>query len=325
MQQPASESSVPVSRERPLGTLPAFLCGSVMGAADAIPGVSGGTMALILGIYERFIDALGTVIRLPQTLRTAEGRARLRGAFALLIPLGCGVLLALYGATKLLVGKADEQGLLQAPESAPFCFAFFFGIVVVSAAIPWNRIAEHSIRTAALAALGAVAAFTFAGLEHVKSEPPDWMLVPGGALAITVMLLPGISGSLMLVLLNQYQTVTTALHERDATRLLLFLLGVVTGAAIFIPLLRRLMRRAHDPTMAVLTGLMVGSLRALWPWKTNYDHKSGAMTNYYLGEIVEGPASWILVVATVGIGASVVLILSRVEKRIREHGTRGEQ
>ena len=318
MDPAGGQERIPASSTRglPVRPLRAFFSGLVMGTADAVPGVSGGTMALIMGIYERFIDALGTLLRLPLMLKEPGDRKRLASALVLLVPLFLGALIALFAATKILVGGGDEQGLIQDPATAPFCFAFFFGLVVASAPLPWQRIQEHSFRTVVLAALGAAGAFLFAGLESLQSEPETWMLVPGGALAIAVMLLPGISGSLLLVLLNQYQAVTQALHDRDVPRLLVFVAGVVAGVSIFIPLLRSLMRRAQDPTMAVLTGLMIGSLRALWPWKTNYDHKAGAMINHDIASIAELPVSWILVVAAMLAGAALVFFMSTIERRL---------
>ena len=310
-----SDSNTPPRVHDPRRPDKAFGCGFLMGTADAIPGVSGGTMALILGIYELFIEALNTVLRLPVSLRSEEGRRELKAAFLFLIPLGAGVGTALFLATRLLVGRREEQGLIQDPATAPYFYAFFFGLVVVSAGVPWNRIREHSLRTRLLALAGVAGAFVFAGLEKLQHEPETWMLAGGGALAISVMLLPGISGSLLLVLLNQYQAVVEALHDRNIIRLLVFVAGVGTGAVLFVPLLRRLLRTAHDPTMAVLTGLMVGSLRALWPWKENYDHTAGSMRNLALERIGDAGAPTLLVLLAMIGGGAVILVLMAVERR----------
>ena len=288
-----------------------FFWGVLMGAADAVPGVSGGTMALILGIYERFIEAVSTVLRLPSAIRSEAGRRALGGSLRLLVPLVAGLLLAYLAATWLLVGPDDRVGLLQDAGSARLCYAFFFGLVLASLGEPWRRIRIQKLSRFALALAGALAAFLVAGLDATRSEPETWMFLYGGALAIAVMLLPGISGSLLLVVLNQYIPLTSAVHNRALGPVGVFLAGIVLGLLLFVPCLRALLRRVHDPTMAVLTGLMAGSLRALWPWKANYDLKQGALINVGVGDGLAG-----VVVAAI-LGAVVILALGRIERGIR--------
>ncbi len=291
--------------------------GFLMGGADAIPGVSGGTIALIIGIYERFIGSLGVVVKTPILARTPEGRARLIGAFRFLVPLGIGVLVAYYLATKLLIGKTEEPGIMRRFATAPACYAFFFGLVVASIPQPWRRIRDKiSIKHILAAAVGAGAAVIFVGLPYQSSEPATWMLVWGGAGAIAVMLLPGVSGSLFLVIVGQYATVAGAAHDRDIATLGVFAVGMVIGVITFVPLLRRLLDRRHDVTMAILTGLMAGSLRALWPWKTNYDPKEAAMINTG----IFGSLLWPAIGLVLGIG--VVFLLSRLERRLAPPATR---
>lgn len=291
------------------------LCGFLMGSADAVPGVSGGTIALILGIYERFIEALGTALRLPFLIGSAEGRARLRDAFAFLVPLVIGVGAAYFLATRLLVGPTDDPGLIRRPETAIFCFAFFFGLVLFSLREPWRRIRSPALVHMVAALGGAVLAFVVSGLPYATQEPEPWMLIYGGALAISVMLLPGVSGSLLLVVLGQYTTVARSVHDFNLEVLSLFLLGVVIGLALFVPLLRFLLRRFHDVTLAALTGLMAGSLRALWPWKESYDPKVAPMTNI-------APTDQIpLVVVFAVAGALTVLALALLERRIEREST----
>ncbi len=296
-----------------------LVSGFLMGSADAVPGVSGGTIALILGIYERFIGALSTAIRLPFLLRTGDGRAQLKDALAFLVPLGVGIVAAYWVATRLLVGPEESPGWLRQAESAPLCYAFFFGLVLLSLAEPWRRIRERHAKQFVAALLGAAAAFTFVGLPYTTAEPANWMLVYGGALAISVMLLPGVSGSLLLVILGQYTTVAKSVHDKNLVVLSIFLGGVLLGLVLFVPLLRALLRRHHDVTMAALTGLMAGSLRALWPWKTNYEPKLGPMTNTAIGD----PLFWVVVAAAAG--GLTVLFLAWLERRIeRANGTAAE-
>lgn len=281
-----------------------------MGAADAVPGVSGGTIALILGIYERFIEALSTALRLPFLIRTAEGRARLGAALRFLIPLGVGIMLAYFLATRLLVGPTETPGLIRRPETAIFCYAFFFGLVLFSLREPWRRIRSPQAAHIGIAVLGAVGAFFFVGLPYATQEPETWMLLYGGAAAVSVMLLPGVSGSLLLVVLGQYTTVARGLHDVNIPVIGTFLVGVVLGLALFVPLLRWMLRRHHDLTLALLTGFMAGSLRALWPWKSSYDPKVAPMTNLAVGDGVPG------VIVAALVGAATVLALAWLERRI---------
>lgn len=301
---------VDLAGEKPLPPHLAVAAGLLMGSADAVPGVSGGTIALIVGIYDRFIESLSAVVRSPVLMATREGRGRVLRALKLLVPLGIGLLAAYYVVTKILVGPEDDPGVLLQPEWAPVCYAFFFGLVLISLREPWRRISKVGIPHVVAAVLGAAAAAAFVGLPYANAEPETWMLLYGGAGAISVMLLPGVSGSLLLVILGQYATVAGAIHDRDIVTMAVFSAGMALGILTFVPLLRYLLRHRHDLTMAALTGLMAGSMRALWPWKENYDPKSGPMYNTGIGDQLH----WVIVAAIVG--GAVVWLLAMLEERI---------
>ncbi|MDJ0523662.1 MAG: DUF368 domain-containing protein, partial [Planctomycetota bacterium] len=262
---------------------------------------------------ERLIDSIHVVLRLPLHVRTPEGRALLAGALRFLVPLAVGVGAAYFVGTRILVGPPDSPGLLRRAETAPLCYAFFTGLVLFSLREPWHRI-ERVTATCWIAAVVACVAVAWAvTLEHTRTEPEPWMLLYGGALAIAVMLLPGISGSLMLLVLGQYTTVASAVHAPDFALLGTFLVGIVLGLLLFVPVLRRLLRTHHDVTMAALTGLMAGSLVALWPWKSHYDLKDeslGQMTNVGIGD------NWPLVLLFAALGAAAVWGLRALERRI---------
>ncbi len=285
-----------------------------MGSADAVPGVSGGTIALIVGIYDRFIEAIATVVRTPVLIRSPTGRAQIARALMLLIPLGAGLLPAYYLVTKLLVGPTEAPGVLLRPETAPICYGFFFGLVLFSLREPWRRIEAVHPQHIAAALITAVAAAIFVGLPYQSGQPPLWTLALGGAGAISVMLLPGVSGSLLLVILGQYAIIAGAVHDRDIVVLAVFGLGLILGVVTFVPFLRYLLRHHHDLTMAALTGLMAGSLRALWPYKTNYNPKAGPMNNIAPDFVHETTLVWVLVAAI--LGAAVVWLLALLERRI---------
>ena len=304
----AQEGSAP-AKDLPIPGIAAG--GLLMGASDAVPGVSGGTMAMILGIYDEFISALGVVVAFPRHWKTGAARQELTAALRLLIPLGLGLGLGYLLTVKLLVGGKDHPGLLQRPASAPFCYAFFFGLVIISLREPWRRMKEVRSSSWLLAVVGALTSFTISGLPGVQQPPEVWMLFFGGAAAIAVMLLPGISGSLLLLTLNQYQKVSEGITSLDFPVILCFGGGVAVGAALFVPFLKRLLLRHHDPTMAVLTGLMAGSLRSLWPWKDNYEAKAGPMRNLGVGEDL------LLVLAFLVLGGLFILAITQIEHRMK--------
>lgn len=306
-------------RARPLACV---LYGLAVGSADAVPGISGGTVALLLGIYARLLASLSTILRAPALLRHPEGRAELGRALAFLAPLGIGVVTAYFVATRFLVGPTDAPGLLRRGTSAPYFYAGFSGLVLASVVVVWRRIPHPGRRLVALAALGAAVSGWFAGLPHVSGDPPTWALVPGGAAAIGVMLLPGVSGSLLLVVLGQYTKVSAAVHDRDVTTLLVFGVGLVCGVLLVVPFLRRLLERHPRPTHAFLCGLMAGSLRALWPWKEQYDPKAGRLLNHLDLWAADGPHA-AGIAGAVLLGALAVVLLGRVEAWVAARGGEG--
>ena len=272
-----------------------FGFGLCMGCADAVPGVSGGTIALILGYYDAFISALAQVLGLIRRPFSKHAWIDAVPSFKLLVPLAIGAITALYVATKLLVGKSTKigdlshktaaevqaivaanppQGLLLNPTSAPYIFALFFGLVLISIPQPWNNIKQHRYAVdliLAVLAAGIVAVISLANPASLGTHPA--LIIASGALAISVMLLPGISGSLVLLVIGMYQPISQAVHNKEISILAYFFLGVVIGLASFVPLLKWILAHYHDRTMAILSGLMAGSLLALWPWKTHYTPK----------------------------------------------------
>lgn len=243
--------------------------GFFMGAADTVPGVSGGTVAFVCGIYERLIDAIRDASR--AAVHVVRGRRRaavtqLRELdLALLVPLLLGLMTAV-----LSLASAIEHLL----ESEPVALAgLFFGLVLGSVAIAW-RLLRRPDRRAVLIMVASAAVF-FVGLglrEGTTAEAAEtataamWTYPAAGAIAICAMILPGISGSFLLVMMGMYDDVLGAVNDRDIAVLALFAMGCAVGLAAFSRLLAWLMERHHDVVVAVLIGLMLGSVRVLWPW-----------------------------------------------------------
>lgn len=240
------------------------LHGLVMGAADAVPGVSGGTMALIMGIYEQLLNSISIGFRMILSAvrgngaRAAEHFRSIQWSF--ILPLVAGIAVAI-GIASIFVPELLER---YPTESR----ALFLGLVGASIAIPWNRIANPGYRAVSTAFAFAVPAFFLSGLPSgTVQNPALWMAFAGAAVAICAMILPGVSGSFLLLVLGLYEPTLEAVRDLDLAYIGVFAIGAIAGLGSFATLLRRLLSTSHDRTMAALVGLMLGSLRALWPWQ----------------------------------------------------------
>jgi putative membrane protein len=237
-----------------------------MGAADVVPGVSGGTMALIVGIYERLIESVREALSAPAYLvagRVGDFKKGLAAVdWGLVIPLAVGVLTALVVASGVIPGLLETY-----PERSR---ALFFGLIVASIYIPWQALDRRSWREGVTALVAAVAAFVLVGLPALApATDPGWIRIfLSASVAICAMILPGVSGSFLLLALGMYEVTLEALHDRDLGYVAVFALGALVGLGLFSRLLTWLLAEKSDLTMAALVGLMAGSLRALWPWQT---------------------------------------------------------
>jgi putative membrane protein len=241
-----------------------ILQGLLMGTADAVPGVSGGTMALIVGIYGRLLASIGHGFRAILAVARFDRQAassHLRGVeWGLVTPLALGIATAIVVAARFVPDLLDERPV----ESR----AVFLGLVAASLAVPWRQIRDRTRRSIAVATVAAVPAFVLSGLPPGSiSDPAPLAIFLGAALAVCAMILPGVSGSFLLLVVGLYEPTLRAVDDRDLAYLGIFVVGMVIGLGSFSLLLGRLLARRHDVTMAVLVGLMTGSLRALWPWQ----------------------------------------------------------
>lgn len=275
-----------------------FLFGLMMGSADIVPGVSGGTVALVVGIFERLIASIRAAATAAVKLlrgRWAEARIALwMVEWGLVIPLVAGIF------TALLLGARIIPPVLEAyPVRSQ---AFLFGLVLGSVGIPWKRRWTHRNAHYAAAAAAAVAAFWLVGLPPREVVNPPLVLVFFAAsIAICAMILPGISGAYLLLLMGMYTPTLAAVHPLNITYLTVFILGAIIGLGVFSKVLNYLLTMRHDITMATLVGLMAGSLRALWP----YQDESQAL----LGPPSAGDFAIVVLVALVGFG--IVYTLTR--------------
>ena len=282
--------------------------GFAMGAADVVPGVSGGTVALVLGIYEQLIGnirqgsrALGHLVRLDgrgfiDRLRTVE--------WGFLIPLLAGIGLAVVTLARLISTALDDHPV---PMSA-----LFFGLIAASAIVAW-RMLDHpdATRVAVLAAVAIVAFFAlgFTVGEGVEASLP--LVLFSGALAICAMILPGVSGSFLLLTIGMYELGIDAVNDRDVVFLGVFLLGCVLGLALFSSALSWALENYRDTVLAALTGLMIGSLRVLWPWPEGTDQAG-----------LEAPGEqWGLALVIAVVAFFFVIVVSEIGQRRTERIT----
>jgi putative membrane protein len=251
-----------------------FVKGVMMGTADIIPGVSGGTVALIVGVYRRLIESIkawtpAAVIALLKTLPgftkdpgpTYTELRRLHVDF--LVPLGLGIVSAVLIAARII-----PQLLKDHPEHMN---GLFFGLIVISVYVPLSHIRERTPLVPVVAIGAAVGAYVLVGLPLMEGKASLLFLFFCGAIAICAMVLPGVSGSYLLKALGQYEHVLTAVHERDVVTVGVFMLGIIVGITSFVRLLSFLLRRYEAVTLAALSGLMVGSLRSVWPFQNVVD------------------------------------------------------
>jgi putative membrane protein len=238
------------------------LRGMAMGASDIVPGVSGGTMALILGIYEELIFSIRAIGR-PALWRAAV-RFRIKEVFQLinwqfLLAVGLGIFLAI-----LVLARPLEWMLVNQPV---YLWSFFFGLVVASAYTVSKRIPKWNAKLIVTLIVGTAVAFIIVGLVPAQTPDTWWFLILSGALASCAMILPGLSGAFILFILGKYATVLSAVNNRDIITIGLIGIGAAFGLVTFAQILSWLFKKHHDYTLAVLIGLMLGSLRKLWAWK----------------------------------------------------------
>lgn len=279
--------------------------GFAMGAADVVPGVSGGTVALVLGIYEQLVANIRTGASALGRLARLDGRgfvAKLKAIeWRFLIPLLAGIGLAVLSLARLISTALEDHPVPMG--------ALFLGLVGASAIVAWRMLDTSGPDKIAVMLGAAVLTFFVLGIGSGGRHDAALPLVFGaGALAICAMILPGVSGSFLLLTIGMYELVIDAVDERDLVFLLVFTAGCVTGLALFSSALSWALEHHRDWVLAGLTGLMVGSLRVLWPWPIGTEETG-------LGTPGE---QWGLALAVGVIAFVFVLVVSEIGQRRAE-------
>ncbi|NRB41097.1 MAG: DUF368 domain-containing protein [Pseudomonadales bacterium] len=243
-----------------------------MGAADVVPGVSGGTVAFITGIYEELLSSIKSVNPKTAMLLFSEGPkafwSAINGNF--LAALLTGIITSFLSLAHLITWLMAEHPLL--------LWSFFFGLVAASAVYIAKELDKRAIGNWLMLLVGFVVAFWITSTQPAEVEATNVKIFFAGAIAICAMILPGISGSFILLLLGLYSVILTAVKSLDVAVVLVFIAGCLVGLLSFVHLLSWLLKRFRAATIALLTGFLLGSLNALWPWKhvlTTYTSSKG--------------------------------------------------
>jgi putative membrane protein len=277
-----------------------FFTGLTMGIADLVPGVSGGTIAFVFGIYDELLYSIKIITgRVPKLILTGNFKqAFLLIPFSFLIPLVFGLATAIFGFVQIVSFLLETQPVL--------LWSFFFGLVLGSAFIISGRITKWTINRFLFLILGFILTFIIVGLPSLGGSEAPFAVFTTGAIAITAMILPGISGSLIMVSLGQYEVIINAVAERDFFVLFIFAVGAIMGLALFVRLLTWLMKNYHSAVIAFLIGVMIGSLRQVWPWQDV--NINGIATNVFPS--IDLSVFWPIMLAIIGF--IIVFILERI-------------
>lgn len=248
--------------------------GGLIGVAEVIPGVSGGTVALIVGVYHALIAAGADAVLAVRRLLGLAGERPSGSAFlatgrtlpwVLLIPLGVGMVVAVIGGAGVIEPLLEDYPVQMR--------ALFFGLVLGGVAVPAHMVVTQAggrwrTQEVLIALLVTAIVFVITGLPPgAITDPSPFVVMGAAAVAVCALVLPGVSGSFFLLTIGLYETTISAVNDRDFAYLGAFALGAVVGLAAFVSFLRWLLEHHARITLVIIVGLMLGSLRALWPWQ----------------------------------------------------------
>lgn len=259
-----------------------YLKGIGMGGADTIPGVSGGTVAFITGIYQELLDSISSVnvtaLNLLKRGRFKDLWQHINGTF--LVVLLAGVFTSIISLARLL-----SYLLLTYPIQV---WSFFFGLVVISAVLVMKEIKKWDLWIVLACLIGIAIAYYISVAAPAETPVAPWFIFIAGAVAICAMILPGISGAFILLLFGKYEYIMNALRNLDLEVIIVFALGCLTGILSFARLISWLLERYYNLAVSLLAGFMIGSLNKIWPWKevTQYRIDSHGVQKPFLEESV---------------------------------------
>jgi putative membrane protein len=251
-----------------------YIKGLGVGVADSVPGISGGTIAFITGIYEELIDSLRSFT--PKNLKlffTGKLKAfwkAVNGNFLLLVALGIGT--GLFSLARIVLDMLDAYPVPT--------WSFFFGLIVISTIMVFRTINEFTMPVFIAFGVGAVVAYLITVLSVAQTPNDLWFIFICGMVACCIMILPGISGGFVLLLMGKYQYMLGALYGFKIEIIATFASGAIIGLLTFSHLLSWMLRRYHDLMVALLAGFMFGALNKVWPWKVQTNPDTGEIWSW---------------------------------------------
>jgi len=238
-----------------------YIKGLLMGASDVIPGVSGGTIAFITGIYERLVSSIhhvdATFLKLLAGRKLKDAWKHVDGGFLFVLLAGVGT--SIVTMSHVVTYLLDTQAVL--------LWSFFMGLIVASGVLIWTAISKKSWKEGLLLLIGLGISYGITMLPVSALEPSPLVIFFSGMIAISAMILPGISGSFLLLLMGQYLFVVSAVKSFDMGTIAIFGAGAFIGLLLFVRVLKWLLTTYHNQALAFLVGIMLGSLGKVWPWK----------------------------------------------------------
>jgi putative membrane protein len=259
-----------------------YLKGMAMGAADVVPGVSGGSIALITGIYEKLLESINAIdleaFGLLRSGRISELFRKVNGIFLISLLLGIGTsLVSLANLISYLIRVYPIH-----------VWSFFCGLIIISALLILRDVRRWNLIALLALPFGMVIAYYITDLTPMSSANNFWTILGSGMIAICAMILPGISGSFLLLIMGKYEFILNALSEKDLVTLGIFALGCIIGLLSFSRVISWLLKNYHALTISLLSGIMLGSINKLWPWKKvlSYRVSSSGKQEIFLTENV---------------------------------------
>ena len=302
------------------------LKGMAMGAADVVPGVSGGTIAFITGIYQELISTISGINLGLFTIWKEQGFKAMwkeaNGSFV--VALLTGILISIFTVMRLTNYLLEAHPIL--------IWSFFFGLILASIWFVAKQIPKWNFKIILALIIGAAVAIYIVTLPPMGANTNLWFLFLAGSIAVCAMILPGISGAFILVLLGAYKTVTEAAHNFDFKTLAIVALGAIVGLLSFSRLLKWLFDNYSSITLAVLTGFIAGSLNKIWPWKEVLESEQVGEKIIVLKEASVWPTNYpgephiFPAVVLILVGFTLIIILERVatQKPISENAANSD-
>jgi putative membrane protein len=293
-----------------------------MGAADVVPGVSGGTVAFITGIYDELLYSINAVdadaVRLLFKFRLAEFWKKINGNF--LFVLLAGIATSLLSLAKLMIYLLQYHPIK--------IWSFFFGLILISAPLVLREIRKWNVMVVVAFLIGVAIAFAITVLSPTQTPNGIWFIFISGAMAICAMILPGISGAFILLLLGKYSYMISALTQFRVSVILAFIAGCIVGILSFSRFLTFILKNYHSATVALLAGFMLGSLNKVWPWREVLEYitnsegqqvpvfdRSVLPWNYF--EITGKDPQVFQAIMMMALGVFIVVLIEKIAARLK--------